>query len=91
MRANELTDEQKNQAVERAGRASSILADFQQQHGFELPKPWQECVEVLLLGGLGDPELHRIFNTYARVEFEAGRMAEKPIDYAQWAKEEKNN
>lgn len=91
MRANELTPEQKTKAVERAENAAAILADFQQQHGFELPKPWRECVEALLLGGLGDPELHRIFNAHACTEFEAGRMKERPVDFDAWVKEEKED
>ncbi len=79
MRANEMTPEQQEAAVARAQNADAILADFERQHGFELPGPWRGCIEVLLLGGLGDPELHRIFDAYAQVEHEAGRMeARKP-------------
>nr|BBJ05172.1 hypothetical protein YBY_30210 [Marinobacter nauticus] len=74
MRANEMTDEQKTAAVERAERYKEILADYQQQYGFELPEPWQICVQRLLLGGLGDPELHLMFETYREVEGKAGRM-----------------
>ena len=88
MRKNELTTEQKTKATQRAENAQAILADFEQQHGFELPAPWHECIKELLHGGLGDPELHLIFKTYARVEHAAGCMAEKPIDYAAWAAEE---
>lgn len=87
MRANEMTAEQKQRALSRAERADSILADYHRQYEFELPAPWQEAVRKLLLTGLSDPGLHTIFEAYARTEFEAGRMEEKPFDAKQFAED----
>lgn len=88
MRANEMTKVQMDAGVKRTNKADEILADFQQQWGFELPEPWRVCVRKLLLGGLGDPELHEIFTAYAQTEYQEGRMEERTVDYVEWAKEE---
>jgi len=80
MRANEMTKVQMDAAANRTQKADAILADYQEQYGFELPVPWQKAIGRLLLGGLSDPELHLIFQTYHQVEGEAGRMNPKPVD-----------
>lgn len=78
MRIEEMTTEQKERALARHARAADIIADYERQHSFELPQPWREAIESLLLRGLGDPELHLIFETVMRVEYEAGRLAARP-------------
>lgn len=79
MRTNEMTAEQSAKALVRHERASEIIADFEKQHEYELPAPWKATVGTLLLRGLGDPELHLIFDTLQQVEYEAGRLAERPV------------
>lgn len=78
MRTNEMTTEQRTRALARRERAAEIIADYERQHAFELPAPWQETVPRLLLQGLGDPELHLIFETLMQVEYEAGRLEARP-------------
>jgi hypothetical protein len=80
MRSNEMTEEQHTRALLRYEHAEEILADYEAQHRFTLPKPWRDLVPRLLLQGLGDPELHAIFDAAAQVEFESGRLAEQPAD-----------
>ena len=82
MRSNEMTEEQRTKAQARSDRAGEIIADYEAQHEFKLPQPWLDTVPTLLLHGLGDPELHLIFSTLAQVEFAAGRLEERPVDYA---------
>lgn len=84
MRANEMTDVQRAAALERHGRAEEIISDYERQHDFKLPPPWQVAVTKLLLSGLGDPELHLIFDTLMQVEFDAGRLADRPVDFSKW-------
>ena len=79
MRANEMTPEQRAAALARHERADEIIADYEKQHEYELPAPWRTAVGSLLLQGLGDPELHLIFDTLQQVEYEAGRLAERPV------------
>lgn len=64
-----------DQSIARSRRAADIIADYEAQHDFKLPEPWKATVEKLLLNGLTDPELHRIFDTLVQVEVEAGRLA----------------
>jgi len=73
----DLTSAQKEKALHRCQNADAILKAFQSEHNFELPKPWKDAIEQLLLGGLTDPQLHLIFDTLKRVEFEAGRLSAK--------------
>lgn len=73
MRANEMTPEQREAASDRYEQAEKLISDYETQHGFTLPKPWRDLIPSLLLRGLGDPELHNIFDAIAQVEFEAGR------------------
>lgn len=80
MRADEMTEDQKEKALIRCNRADAIIADYESQYGFELPQPWRDALPRLLLQGLGDPELHLIVCTIARVEFAAGRLEERPVD-----------
>lgn len=82
MRANELTESQTAAAMARYEQADDILTDYETQHGFKLPQPWRVTIPRLLLQGLGEPELHLIFDTIGEVEFAAGRLAEKPADYS---------
>lgn len=77
MRGIELTPEQRALALTRYDRVAEIVADYEQQHGFTLPQPWKDALPRLLLGGLGDPELHLIFETLMRVEYEAGRLLQR--------------
>lgn len=76
-----LTAEQQAIALQRAKNVDSILLDYEKQYNFELPRPWKEAIEKLLLGGLTDPELHLVFNTLQRVEHDAGRLAEPAMNY----------
>lgn len=85
MRANEMTDVQRAAALARHGRAEEIMADYERQHDFKLPPPWRDAVSKLLLSGLGDPELHLIFSALMQVEYQAGRLAERPADFSKWA------
>lgn len=78
MRMDEMTTEQKARALTRYERAADIIAGYERQHSFELPQPWREAVSSMLMRGLGDPELHLIFETVMRVEYEAGRLAARP-------------
>lgn len=82
-----MTAEQQELAVTRHRQAAEIITDLERQHGFELPDAWHVCLGTLLLGGIGDPELHQIFDAYARVEHEAGRMEAKPFDPAGFLKD----
>jgi hypothetical protein len=82
MRANEMTETQRTAALARYERAEAIIADYESQHRYTLPTPWRETITVLLLNGLGDTELHRIFETILHVEFEAGRLDDRPTDYS---------
>lgn len=83
MRLNEMTSEQRNVALMRYDQAEVILVDYETQHQFQLPLPWRELIPHLLLGGLGDPELHQIFQAVAQVEHAAGRLPERSVDLAQ--------
>ena len=74
MRIDEMTSEQRTRALVRHERAAEIIADHERQHGRKLPAPWVEAVSTLLLQGLGDPELHLIFETIGRVEHDAGLL-----------------
>ena len=76
-----MTDLTSDERVRRSQQADSIIADFEAQHRFTLPEPWRATISVLLLGGLIDPHLHRIFDTLKQVEYEAGRLDEDPSDY----------
>jgi hypothetical protein len=76
MRADEMTAEQREAALKRYERAEEIITDYEQQHDFKLPEPWKSLIPRLLLQGLGDPELHLIFDAIAQVEFQAGRISE---------------
>ena len=69
-------------SVARHERAEEIIADFERQHDFKLPQPWHSAIGTLLLRGLIDPSLHLIFETLMLVEFEAGRLAERPAPIA---------
>lgn len=69
-------------ALARYHKADAIIADFESQHSYTLPIPWRETITVLLLHGLSDPQLHRIFDTILRVEYEAGRIDDRPNDYS---------
>lgn len=84
MRVNEMTDVQRNAALERHARTEEIIADYEGQHDFKLLPPWRVAVTKLLLNGLGDPELHLIFSTLMQVEFDAGRLAAQPTDFSKW-------
>lgn len=79
MRANEMTPEQREKALVRYEQANEIIADYEKQHKYELPAPWKKALGSLLLQGLGDPELHLIFDTLQEVEYNAGRLAERPM------------
>ncbi|MFA6700963.1 MAG: hypothetical protein WCS28_12445 [Thiomicrospira sp.] len=76
-----MTDLTSDEIVKRSQEADGIISDFEAQHSFTLPEPWRATIAVLLLGGLIDPHLHRIFETLKQVEYEAGRLAEEPADY----------
>jgi hypothetical protein len=76
MKTSEMTETQRAAALVRHERAEEIIVDYEAQHDFELPEPWREAIPRLLLQGLGDPELHLIFETLMRVEYDAGRLAE---------------
>lgn len=82
MRIEEMTEEQRTKALARSERVGEIVADYEAEYKFTLAAPWPDTVAQLLLRGLGDPELHLIFQTLAQVEFAAGRLAEQPVDYA---------
>lgn len=71
-----------DQRVNRHERSEEIIADFERQHDFKLPQPWHPTVGTLLLRGLGDPSLNLIFETLMLVEFEAGRLADRPAPIA---------
>ena len=77
--SNDLSIEQR---VARHERAAEIIVDFERQHAFKLPQPWNSTIGTLLLGGLTDPSLHLIFETLMLVEFEAGRLADRPAPEA---------
>ncbi len=76
-----MTKEQRAKALDRWEQVDRIIADYEGQHEFKLPQPWRDAIPSLLLQGLGEPELHLIFDTIAQVEFAAGRLAERPTDY----------
>lgn len=80
MRAMEMSEAQRAYALARYDRTEEIIADYEQQHRFKLPEPWPAAVSKLLLNGLSDPELHLIFQTIMQVEYQAGRLAERPND-----------
>jgi len=87
MQPDELNDVHKSRALNRYEQADAIIADYERQHDFKLPVPWRFAVSKLLLNGLSDPELHLIFDTLMRVEYEAGRLDERAIDYSKLAEE----
>ncbi len=72
------TDLTIEQRIQRHERAAEIIADYERQHDFVLPKAWVDAVGALLLRGLTDPSLHLIFETLMQVEYEAGRLADRP-------------
>lgn len=74
-----MTDDEINRRLSRLENAENIMDDFEAQHAFPLPAPWREAVPRLLRGGLSDPDLHLIFQTLLRVEFNAGRLAARPL------------
>ena len=73
--------------MSRYERADVIIADYERQHDFKLPLPWRTTVSRLLFHGLSDPDLHLIFDTLKRVEFEVGRLEPKPVDYSTFAED----
>ncbi|MGE4504057.1 MAG: hypothetical protein AB7D51_01820 [Desulfovibrionaceae bacterium] len=75
------------QALGRYERAEDILADYQRQYDYALPELWRSTISKLLLKGLTDPELHDLFQTIVGLEIQAGRLPERKVDYAAWAKE----
>lgn len=66
------------QRLARHKQADKIIADYQRQHNYVLPQPWVEAVGTLLLRGLTDIDLHLLFETMMRVDFEAGRIPDAP-------------
>jgi hypothetical protein len=79
------TDLTIEQRIARHERAREIIADYEHQHEFVLPKPWVDAIGTFLLRGLSDQSLHLIFETLMQVEYEAGRLADRhappaPID-----------
>ena len=79
MSSNELSVDER---VKRHEQAAQIIADYERQHDFKLPLPWHAAVGTMLLRGLSDVSLHLIFETLMQVEFEAGRLAERPAPTA---------
>lgn len=67
-----------NEALARYKRAETIIQEYETERGFRLPEPWRPAITKLLLNGLSDPELHLIFDTLMRVEYEAGRLPPPP-------------
>lgn len=63
-----------DECCDRHARAAEIIADYEQQHGYQLPSAWKVTVGTLLLKGLTDPSLHLIFETLMQTEYEAGRL-----------------
>lgn len=84
MRSNEMTEAQRTAGVARYERADELMAAYKAEFGADLPLPWQQVIPGLLLQGLGDPELHHIFDAIAQVEFASGRLVERPVDYGGW-------
>ena len=78
MNHQDMTDAQREAGLARHEQAEEIMARYKAEFGADLPLPWQQVIPGLLLQGLGDPELHRIFDAIAQVEFSSGRLKEKP-------------
>lgn len=78
MRSTEMTQEQRDRALERREAAEQLFADLEKQYSFVLPELWRVLATRLLMGGLSDPELHDLFSAAMQAEFEAGRLAERP-------------
>lgn len=76
-----MSSEPVSSSISRYERAQEIISDFERQHNFKLPAPWVVAAKKLLLAGIKDHDLHLIFQTMMQVEFEAGRLAERPVDY----------
>lgn len=70
-------------------KADEILTALEKEHDFKLSQPWKEdALPHLLLRGLSDASLYKIFNTLMRVEYEAGRLETRPNDLS-WMSENK--